>query len=474
MFVTARARVYDDNTGASTQMLIVLTPAGVLLPLLHYFRLHAQDRSLSWQTKVAQGLMLFLDYLQANEQERNPQLLFMHFAQRLQTGTFDERTATDPSGLCWKSRDPGVVRRITHNLTEFFTWLKANRPLDEQINPTYVGNAYDRMVDNLAYQYRRDAHMLGYSWSPTSLRATSGAPMVRAPRAPKVASKQPPAFPEDKLEALLCKGFLHGNRKDYRGACITLLLHGAGFRECEPFHLYVQDVFPDPADRLAYRVHIHHPEFGEAPSDVALGQVRGAELNRASLLRLHYGLEPRNRVAGSLHAGWKNPLLDEKYYMRATWFTPQYGRWFKELWDEYLMQIVGISRPHPWAFVNLDREPIGSPYTVDKFQRAHAAACERTGLQAAKALGTTPHGHRHAFGQRLKEGGLDPAYIRLFMHHKSVESQRTYTRPTIEQTQKALHAGLSLLSTKRATPDSSLLLQGQRHSELLPQLLNQR
>jgi hypothetical protein len=330
------------------------------------------------------------------------------------------------------------------------------------------------MVDNLAYQYRRDAHMLGYSWSPTSLRATSGAPMVRAPRAPKVASKQPPAFPEDKLEALLCKGFLHGNRKDYRGACITLLLHGAGFRECEPFHLYVQDVFPDPADRLAYRVHIHHPEFGEAPSDVALGQVRGAELNRASLLRLHYGLEPRNRVAGSLHAGWKNPLLDEKYYMRATWFTPQYGRWFKELWDEYLMQIVGISRPHPWAFVNLDREPIGSPYTVDKFQRAHAAACERTGLQAAKALGTTPHGHRHAFGQRLKEGGLDPAYIRLFMHHKSVESQRTYTRPTIEQTQKALHAGLSLLSTKRATPDSSLLLQGQRHSELLPQLLNQR
>jgi site-specific recombinase XerD len=300
--------------------------------------------------------------------------------------------------------------------------------------------------------------MLGYSWSPNSERATSGAPMVRAPRAPKVVSKQPPAFPEDKFEALLCKGFLHSQRKDFRGACITLLLHGAGFRESEPFHLYVQDVFPDPADRLAYRVHIHHPEFGEAPSDVGLGQATGSQLNRATFLRLHYGLEPRNRVAGSLHAGWKNPLLDEKYYMRAIWFMPQYGRWFKELWDEYLRQIVGISRTHPWAFVNLDREPIGAPYTIDKFQRAHAAACERIGLQAAKALGTTPHGHRHAFGQRLKQAGLDPAYIKLFMHHKSVNSQQSYTRPTPEQTRQALAAGLSVLSSTNGVLSSSLLL----------------
>jgi hypothetical protein len=460
MFVTARARVHSDNSGASTEIVVVLTPSGALLPLIHYFLLHAQDRSLSWQSKVAQGLILFLEYMQANPQQRNPQLLFMNFAQRLSSGTIDEITKADPSGLFWEARSPGIARRITHNLTEFFAWLKAHRPAEEQINPTYAGNAYDRMVDNLAYQYRRDAHMLGYTWSPTSLRATSGAPMVRAQREPRVAGKQPPAFPEARFEELLCKGFLHGKRKDFRGACITLLLHGAGFRESEPFHLYIQDVFPEPADPQAYRVHVHHPEWGEAPADAVIGAARNGATNRATFLRLHYGLEPRNRVGGSLHAGWKNPLLDEKYYMRATWFTPQYGRWFKELWDEYLRQIVGISRPHPWAFVNLSREPIGRPYTLDKFQRAHAAACERIGLKAAKALGTTPHGHRHAFGQRLKEAGLDPAYIKLFMHHKSVESQQAYTRPTPAQTQKALTMALAMLASKHDTPGSRLLLRG--------------
>jgi hypothetical protein len=46
------------------------------------------------------------------------------------------------------------------------------------------------------------------------------------------------------------------------------------------------------------------------------------------------------------------------------------------------------------------------------------------------------------------------------MHHKSVESQQAYTRPTSAQTQKALEAGLAALSSKHGVPDPSLLSRG--------------
>lgn len=48
---------------------------------------------------------------------------------------------------------------------------------------------------------------------------------------------------------------------------ITLLLHGAGFRESEPFHLYISDVFPDPSNPSQAKVLIHHPSHGGAPAD---------------------------------------------------------------------------------------------------------------------------------------------------------------------------------------------------------------
>jgi hypothetical protein len=76
---------------------------------------------------------------------------------------------------------------------------------------------------------------------------------------------EPPEFPDDRFEELLFKGFCVGGRLDYRGILITILLHCAGFRDCEPFHLYLSDVQFDPDDRESALVRIHHPEFGAAP-----------------------------------------------------------------------------------------------------------------------------------------------------------------------------------------------------------------
>jgi integrase len=240
---------------------------------------------------------------------------------------------------------------------------------------------------------------------------------------------------------LLFKGFKVGGHHDYRNMLITLLLHGAGFRESEPFHLYVGDVFPDPADDRRAMVMIHHPAFGTAPSDWR--DLRGAHRqgNRAAYLSERFGMVPRTALLDSRAAGWKGGMHDAPYYKQAYWFLPEYGELFLQIWYRYLEQLACVDRTHPFAFINLKRRPVGEMYCIAQYNKAHAAAVERIGLKVAKSLGTTPHGHRHAYGRRLTAAGIDKALIRRFMHHASPESQEVYTQPTSAEVMAALNAG---------------------------------
>lgn len=138
---------------------------------------------------------------------------------------------------------------------------------------------------------------------------------------------------------------------------------------------------------------------------------------------------------------------------------PEYGEWFLQLWHRYLEQVARMERDHPFAFINLNREPFGAMYTLTQYNKAHTAACERIGLTVSKALGTTPHGHRHAFGRRLRNAGIDKAFIRRFMHHASLESQEVYTQANTREVQAALEAAAQRLRAKHAcTPVTSGLL----------------
>jgi len=150
---------------------------------------------------------------------------------------------------------------------------------------------------------------------------------------------------------------------------------------------------------------------------------------------------PRTEVMDRRHAGWKGGMHDAAaYYKQAYWFLPEYGEWFLQLWHRYLEQVARVERDHPFAFINLSREPVGAMYTLTQYNKAHAAACERIGLTVSKALGTTPHGHRHAYGRRLRNAEVDKPLIRRFMHHASVESQEVYTQPTSREVLAALEA----------------------------------
>ncbi|MFM0363680.1 gamma-mobile-trio recombinase GmtY [Paraburkholderia sediminicola] len=461
MFVTVKARVYTDATGVFTELPALLTSAGVLESLLDYFLSRSHDRSLTWMTKVGRSVRMFLEYLQTNPAERDSYRQFQNFAQRLYTGTFDRETGLDPSGLCWSPRSPQDASHVITHLTDFFDWLGEMRPEAARVNPHYSGGAFDRLADEAAYQYRRSKAFLGHTWATNAPPAETGH-RVRGRRLPKVEKGEPPAFPEGRFEELLVKGFCPAGRYDYRGMLITLLLHGAGFRESETAHLYIHDVLPDPAKPKQAHVLIHHPSYGAAPADWRDERGRSRKGNRAEYLAHEFALVPRTDVMDRRHAGWKGGMHDAAYYKQAYWFVPEYGEWFLHLWHCYLEQVARIERDHPFAFINLNREPVGAIYTLTQYNKAHAAACERIGLKVSKALGTTPHGHRHAYGRRLRNAGVDKALIRRFMHHASMESQEVYTQANTREALAALEAAAQRLRGKHQGTQSvsGLLLPG--------------
>lgn len=444
MFVTVKARVYTDATGVYAEIPALLTPSGILEPLLDYFLARTHDRSLAWMSKVSRSVRMFLEYLQSNPAEPVTYYLFQNFAQRLYTGTFDRKTGLDPSGLCWPIRSAQDAQHIVTHLTDFFDWLSELHPATVKLNPRYAGGAYDRMTDEAAYQYRRNRAFLGYTWA-TNATPTAQGHRLRALHLPRVKKGEPPAFPEERFKEFLFKGFKIGGRYDYRNMLITLLLHGAGFRESEPFHLYVCDVFPDPGGDNQALVLIHHPTYGTAPEDWRDASGRPKKGNRANYLAEQYSLVPRTELMDSKGAGWKGGMHDAPYYKRAYWFQPEYGELFLQLWYRYLEQVACIDRTHPFAFINLRREPIGAQYSLTQYNKAHAAACRRIGLTVGKAFGTTPHGHRHAYGRRLKHAGIDKTLIRRFMHHASLESQEVYTQASMQEALVELQAGAERL-----------------------------
>ena len=80
------------------------------------------------------------------------------------------------------------------------------------------------------------------------------------------------------------------------------------------------------------------------------------------------------------------------------------------------------------------------------------AAVRRIGLIPAKMEGTTPHGHRHAAGQRLNDAGVDPQIRQHVLHHKSIESQMVYTEPNITKVTRILDEATTLLESGQTTP----------------------
>jgi hypothetical protein len=337
-------RCYPDRR---IYVLYVFDDAGkptALMPLVKYVLNYVRQRSFAWQREVTRSTGLFIDFLRANAaalrgETHRPQVLAA-FAEALVGGTIDYE-GVDQSGLFWtpKSLDRATV--ILNSLTVFADWL-VDRYQATALNPWSAASPGQQIAYWRRFEKRRPQSLLMNTQGIE--RATANARQIRAVRIARKAVTADLApvkyFPRDRIWDLLEKGFAVAadrstanlyEQLNIRDAIITVLMHGGGLRESEPFHLYVTDIAVDPHNPKSALVRLFHPEQGAAPADFINPLTKKlVHADREQYLRLKWQMEPRNLVPGRLHAGWKDlHLIDESLkFALVHWFPTDWVRYF--------------------------------------------------------------------------------------------------------------------------------------------------
>ena len=400
-------KVVRDNTGLHEEIPVILTESGPLQPLIQYVLEHRHLQSQSSTDKLVQAVGLLVDYMEANHAFFDtPADLLARFVQGLCSGTVGA-DGRDPGALYWFARKPPVVRVLVNHLSRFSDWLTQQEGA-QALPPWRQATRAEEQLAWAAWQHRKHGAFLGHAMSvDVAAFEMSQTRTALLKRNPVIDHEPVKHFPADRMVDLLFKGFIvPGKQKsprieerlNLRDILITMLMHFGGLRMSEPFHLYIHDVIPDDTAPGVALVKVHHPSLGRAPPDLFDANGKPVTCDRATYLRDKFGLPPRTDYKSShtLHAGWKGNALDsEQQCMRVHWVPRGAGELFWKLWVLYMAQRDQLNPDHPYAFVTLQ----GKPYSIDAFEDAHARAVKRIGLIPAKARGTTPHGHRDAYGQ---------------------------------------------------------------------------
>lgn len=438
-----------------------------MIPLVDYILEHGRTRSPAWQRELTRAVGLLVDFLQANAQhfqmmDTRPQVLAA-FADALVGGTMNLE-GNDPSGLYWEPKSIARATVALNAVTAFSDWL-VNRYATTALNPWTNASLAEQIAYWRRFENRRAYALLRHTMSRADQAAAAlqtRSVRVRRKTVSVLPGSPPKTFPEACMADLITKGFLRPGKTsssrwyeqiNVRDALIAILLHGGGLRESEPFHLYVSDIAIDPRNPGSALVKIYHPEQGAAPDDF-FDPITGKKLqgDRETYLRTKWMLEPRNLNPGRFHAGWKDLQLTdqrEKYAM-VHWFPSWWGEVFLFLFRIYITEFRSRRCLHPYLFVSQKEGVAGDMYTIDSFRQAHAKAVKRIGLEIGKAYGTTPHGHRHAYGQSMVNAGVDPKVVQRAMHHKSIESQAPYTIPSLDLVSSTLRAAEEQLRARGA------------------------
>ena len=436
--------VMDVERGNRLTPLLIVDGTPMWL-LLDYLRRRNIDRSTEAEYTFCIGLLV--DFIAARAEDFRPierrGTLFNSFAYALLNGTIVN--GDDPTGLWWHARDTRRVHKILGRACEVCDWFSSTFGTIA-INPfTRPASMSEQIVFWRRWDSEKSASMMAHVKSRTSAAAASH--VARASALPGRKSRsvdKAPYFPSEHIQRLIETGFLvPGHQKDHRpwvrynlrDILITLLLHYGGLRMSEPLHIWVDDVYVDPVDQESARVLVHHPHDGAFDSvDPISGKKSRA--TRADYLRTHCNRVPLTEESGSRHSGWKDPLETNatRRAFEVFWFPQEAGHLFLTYYRMYIQHVRPVTLRHPWLFVTKDGDPLGTA----GYARSHARAVRRIGLIPQKERGTTPHGHRHNYGQTLNRLSTDEKIIQVAMHHKSVTSQKTYTEGDAEDVQAAL------------------------------------
>lgn len=425
-------------------------------PLIEYFLDYGRSRSAGWQREVVRAVGLFIDFLTANRehfraQADRPQMLAA-FAEALVGGTIG-LDGEDPSGLYWEPKSTSRVTLMLNVLTTFSDWL-VNKSDSTSINPWRQATMAEQITYWRRFDKRKASSLLSHTFGKDSAIERSQVARTIAVRRKSISSgiSAAKSFPDKRIWDLINNGFsVQGKstfddvheRLNIRDMMITVLLHGGGLRESEPFHLYVSDIAIDPSNHKSALVRLYHPEQGKAPEDyIDPITVKHINADREQYLRVKWKMEPRNLAVGRFHAGWKELKLTngrDKYAL-VHWFPSYWGEVFMTLFKLYITKLRSRHCAHPFLFVSHKANVAGDPYTVDSFRQSHGKAVRRIGLEVRKELGTTPHGHRHAYAQALTDAKVSDDVIQAALHHKSPDSQKVYKEPSAEKMNAVLQA----------------------------------
>lgn len=426
-------------------------------PLLQFF-VEREGMRISAQKNTVRAVRLLLTYLQArgvSSLHEVPRKLLGEFVTTQLQGTV-HLPAPQRLGLFWLPRSRSCVAADLGRIDAFTDWL-SNRLGESPLNLWREATSTERLVALRRAEHRSLSSLIDTGQSRRSATAAHWARSVTVPRANRGIVAPVKAFDWMKFVELLADGFRRGCRRRetdgqwLRNVMIVLLLGGTGLRISEPFHLFVEDVSPDPDAPGCAQVRLYHPSLGAAPR---FGQQRWPD-RQAYLAR--YNLEPRHLVAGRFHAGWKNLALTDsrENYALLSWRSPLYAQLFLSLYRRYI-----ALRPrcgHPFLFISERTEQYGEPYTVGAFRQTFKFAIENVGLVYGKNVGTSPHGLRHAFCSALKQAGVSPEIIRGVMRHKSLESQQVYGQPNVASIAEVLRVASGLIEESLPESLGSLL-----------------
>ncbi|MDO2952873.1 MULTISPECIES: gamma-mobile-trio recombinase GmtY [Aeromonas] len=453
MFATkVTAKVVQDNSGVTTEIPVILTDQGVLGSVTDYvLSLHLNGTSLSTITNHIQSIRLLIEFMDANEgMFHDPEELFAGFVRRLYSGTIGE-DGFDPSGLYWIPASTGTINRHIGNLTNFTNWL-SDKGLAKPLNTLRTATRHEERIQYAAWFRRNQNDFLGHI-KDTSVNTTVKRARSIKGRTPLAKTNDDAiAFPTGKFEDFYMKGL--GGAKDPRVALrdklIVLLMHATGLRVSEALLLWVTDVFEDPSDPDRAIVRIYNEIEGKAPEG---WKSRKGIKTRKAYLQEKYSRIPRQEMQNTQHLGWKSKTLDDKDgYLEAYFFPQEFARVFMSLWRQYLVFRASVECHHPYAFINFDSRYLGNPYTYNSFNQNYAAGLRRIGLEPDKSVGLDPHGHRHNYGRRLTDAGVDPLIRKKCLHHASLESQVPYTMPSSAKVSEALSQATQQLQLQSDKP----------------------
>lgn len=461
--VKVTTKTYRDSSTKSIDLPTILVEYNGevnILAQLHEYQIRYRNKSRTWHNKLIQSVGLMLDYMEANHYQYNsPKEFFESFVEAVYSGTINEE-GLDSSGLYWIPKRIETANMLLSALNGFSDWLFIEYGT-VQLNPWREATNFEQRLNWMAQINKNNHLFLGHVSDIHVLTET--AKQVRNTifrRKLNSARNSTKAFPEEQINILLFEGFKKTKKNkdleliesyNWRDIAITILMHGGGLRHSEVFHLWVQDVYPDPEDPKLAVVRIYHPSEGKAPCDFKNPSNGKFITNREAYLLLKYSLLPRNRYTSNdkRFVGWKEPRLDNDIdkYMNVYWMTKEWGYLFMYVWKMYMAQRLRERIPdnHPFAFVNNHHKFKGEMMPLRTQRESHKTAVEKIGLIVSKNNGTTEHGHRHAYGQRLKNAGIEKRIRQVAMHHKSIESQNVYTEPTISEVTSSLNSATGSL-----------------------------